>query len=210
MRKEMITMLMTVKRATVLVMLAAACAWTAAWTTPAAGAAPMSTIAGTVAAVGSGTVTVTTADGARKVADVGADTLILSRAPATLRSIRAGDALAVTAKREADGALTAVSISVFSPALWNRVRKGQWTMDSGNIMTNALVTQVVERVEGRTLHMKLAQGTKTITVPNGTVIHRLTTVGLSALKPGTHVTVRGAAGPDGTTRASSIVFDRPG
>jgi Domain of unknown function (DUF5666) len=175
-----------------------------------AAAGPSSIMNGTIAAVSGDNVTVTMPDGSRKVATVQPDTYILSRAPATLRMIKAGDALAVTARREANGSLTAVSISIFAPALWARARKGQWIMESGNIMTNALVTQVVERVEGRTLYMKLDQGTRTISVPNATEIRRLTSVTVSALKPGMHVMVRGTAEPDGTTKASSIVFDQPG
>jgi hypothetical protein len=185
----------------------------AAWAPLAAGAAPggaSSVVNGTIAAVGGASVTVTTSDGSQKVAKIQPSTLILSRETASLGMIKSGDALAVTAKRESNGSLAAVSINIFSPALWNRVRKGQWVMESGNIMTNALVTQVVERVEGRTLYMKLDKGTGTIGVPNTTEIHRLATVGVGALKPGMRVTVRGTADPDGTTTASSIVFDHPG
>lgn len=195
--------------AALFLMIAATAGWGAirAVAAPAPQAAPVN---GTIAAVAGNSVTVTTSDGSRKVAKIAPDTLILSREAATLPMIKAGDALAVTASRGADGSLTAVSINILAPALWDRVRKGQWTMDSGNIMTNALVTQVVERVEGRTLYMKLDQGTGTISVPNATQIHRLTSVGVNALTPGTHVTVRGTEQPDGTTKASSILFDRPG
>ncbi|HLW48348.1 MAG TPA: DUF5666 domain-containing protein [bacterium] len=199
----------TVKASAMLLVIAT----TAAWSALPAGATPAATapaVQGTIAAVSGDSITVTTADGSQKVAKVAPDTLILRREPAALRAIKAGDALAVTAARGADGSLTAVSISILSPELWNRARKGQWTMESGNIMTNAPVAQVVERVEGRTLHMKLDQGTGTISVPNATEIHRLTTVGLNALTPGMRVTVRGTEEPDGTTRASSILFDRPG
>jgi hypothetical protein len=164
----------------------------------------------TIATVNGSTVTVASPDGSQKVAKVLADTLILSREMATLGTIKPGDALAVTAKRGADGSLTAVSINIFSPDLWSRTRKGQWTMESGDIMTNAVVADTVERVEGRTLYMKLDQGTGAISVPAATAIHRLTPIRLSDLKPGMRVTVRGVADPDGTIKASSITFDRPG
>jgi uncharacterized protein DUF5666 len=164
----------------------------------------------TIATVNGSTVTVASPDGSQKVAKVLPDTLILSREMATLGTIKPGDALAVTAKRGADGSLTAVSINIFSPDLWSRTRKGQWTMESGDIMTNAVVADTVERVEGRTLYMKLDQGTGAISVPAATAIHRLTPIRLSDLKPGMRVTVRGVADPDGTIKASSITFDRPG
>ena len=189
-------------------MMIAAASAGAATPAGAATAGATSVVNGTIAAVNGDSVTVTASDGHRTTAKIAPDTLIVSRGPATLGMIKPGDPLAVTAKREADGALRAVSIKIFSPALWAGVRKGQWTMQSGTIMTDALVAQVVERVEGRTLYMKLDQGTGTINVPSGTQIYRLETVGVAALKTGMHVRVRKTAEPDGTTKASSIVFDR--
>jgi hypothetical protein len=184
------------------------------WAVPmAASAAPgdqVTVAGGTIVAVDRSNITIAAPDGSQKVAKVQPDTLILSRETATLDAIKPGDALAVTAKRGADGSLTAVSINILSPELWGRVsRRGQWTMQSGDIMTNAVVTQTVERVEGRTLYMKLDQGTGGISVPTATEIHRLTTVLLGDLKPGMRVTARGVADQDGTIKASSITFERP-
>ena len=179
----------------------------------AAGAAmaeSVTTTTGSIAAVKGGSVTIASPDGSRKVVKIQSDTLILRREAATLGAIKPGTPLAVTAKKGAEGSLTAVSINIFSPQLWSRVRKGQWMMDTGNIMTNALVTQVVERVDGRTLYMKLAQGTGMISVPKSAEIHRLITVRLVDLRPGVKVTIRGIANSDGTIKASSITFDRQG
>jgi hypothetical protein len=200
-------MLKLSRMVSLLMMIAAASAG-AAMPAGAATAGATSVVNGTIAAVSGGSVTVTASDGHRSVVKIGPDTLILSRGPATLGTIKPGDPLAVTAKREAGGALTAVSINIFSQALWARARKGQWTMQSGDIMTNALVARVAERVEGRTLYMKLDQGTGTIDVPSGAQIYRLETVGVGALKTGMHVRVRETAESDGTTKASSITFDR--
>jgi len=168
------------------------------------------TVDGSIAAVNGSSLTIASPGGRRKVVKIQSDTLVLRRDAATLGAIKPGDALAVTAKKGAEGSLTAISINIFSPQLWNRVRKGQWVMDTGNIMTNALVTQVVERVDGRTLYMKLDQGTGMISVPTAAEIHRLTTVRPGDLKPGMRVSVRGVAGSDGTIKASSITFDRRG
>ena len=168
------------------------------------------TVDGSIAAVNGSSLTIASPGGRRNVVKIQSDTLVLRRDAATLGAIKPGDALAVTAKKGAEGSLTAISINIFSPQLWNRVRKGQWVMDTGNIMTNALVTQVVERVDGRTLYMKLDQGTGMISVPTAAEIHRLTTVRPGDLRPGMRVTVRGVAGSDGTIKASSITFDRRG
>jgi predicted thioesterase len=178
-----------------------------------AGAAPGDQVTvpdSTIVVVNGSNVTIAFPDGSQKVAKIQPDTLILSRETATLGAIKPGDALAVTAKRGADGSLTAVSISILSPELWSRAPKGQWVMESGDTMTNAVVAQTVERVEGRTLYMKLDVGIGALNVPTATEIHRVTPVRLGDLKPGIRVRVRGVADPDGTIKASSITFDRPG
>ena len=164
---------------------------------------------GTIASVAGNSLTITTGSGT-KVVQVAPDTLILSRQPATLASIEPGDPMAVTSKRETDGSLTAIAIVIFSPELWSRVRKGQWVMDSGNMMTNAVVMKYVDRVEGHTLYLKYTEGASAINVPPGTDIHRLDSVRLSDLKPGMRITARGVGEADGRIKASSITFDRPG
>src|SRR5438105_2699843 len=86
-------------------------------TVPIAGGAaptgPVATIAGPIAAVNGSSVTIASPDGSRKVVKIQADTLILRRDTATLGAIKAGDALAVTATKGAEGSLTAVSINIF-------------------------------------------------------------------------------------------------
>lgn len=173
----------------------------------AAPAGQASTTDGTISAVVGTSVTIASPGAGEKVVQVDADTLILNRQSVVLGAIKPGDALGVAAKRGADGSLTAISINIFSPELWNRATKGQFPMASGDVMTNALVTQYVERVEGRTLYMKLDQGTAAISVPAATEIHRLATAQLGDLKPGMRVTVRGSGNPDGTIKASSITFE---
>ncbi len=178
-----------------------------------AGAAPadqVSVVNGTIAAVNGSSLTVAPASGAEKIVKIEPETLILSRETTTLSTIKPGDAMGVAAKRGADGSLTAISINIIAPELWSRARKGQFPMESGDVMTNAVVMQVAERVEGRTLYLKYNDGAAAILVPAATEIHRVTTVRIGDLKPGMRVTVRGLGNPDGTIKASSITFDRPG
>ncbi len=178
-----------------------------------AGAAPadqVSVVTGTIAAVNGSSLTVAPAGSAEKVVKIEPETLILSREATTLDTIKPGDAMGVDAKRGADGSLTAVSVNIIAPELWSRARKGQWPMDSGDVMTNAVVFQVADRVEGRTLYLKYNEGAAAIIVPPTAQIHRVTVVRLGDLKPGMRVTVRGLGNPDGTIKASTITFDRPG
>jgi len=164
---------------------------------------------GTIASVAGTSLKINTESGPR-VVQVSPDTLILGRLATTLASIAPGDPMAVTSKRETDGSLTAISIVIFSSELWARARKGQWVMDSGNMMTNAVVMKYVDRVEGHTLYLKYNEGASAINVPPGTDIHRLVSVRLRDLKPGMRIMARGVGEADGSIKASSITFDRPG
>jgi len=164
---------------------------------------------GTIASVAGTSLKINTESGPR-VVQVSPDTLILGRQATTLASIAPGDPMAVTSKRETDGSLTAISIVIFSSELWARARKGQWVMDSGNMMTNAVVMKYVDRVEGHTLYLKYNEGASAINVPPGTDIHRLVSVRLRDLKPGMRIMARGVGEADGSIKASSITFDRPG
>jgi hypothetical protein len=162
---------------------------------------------GTIAAVESGAVSVTTQDGARVRVVLTPETTIIQRRQVTLEAIRPNDFVGVTAKREADGSLTAISINIFPPEFKDRIRQAQFVMNTGNIMTNATVFQNVRRVEGRTLYLKLGDGTAVIAVPRDAVVLRLTLAKPSDLRAGMTVTIRGAAGADGSLTAATITFD---
>ncbi len=177
--------------------------------TPAVGAPAVTTVQGTVTAAGAGALTIATSAGPSRVRTT-ATTRVLHRLPARLEDIKVGDFIGVAARREANGALTAVSINIFPPALRGRIREGQFAMESGNIMTNAVVTQYVSRVSGRTVTLTYAAGAATIAVPPSTQIHRLTVGSLAELRPGMHVIARGTAGGDGALIASSITVEGPG
>jgi hypothetical protein len=164
---------------------------------------------GTITAVSAGGLTMSSTDGKLTKVTIGDNTLILAREAATLDSIKPGDALGVAARRDSNGALIANGINIFSTELWNRVRKGQFPMQSGDIMTNAVVTQAETRVDGRVITMKVDERSQAITVPAGTQIHRLVTERLADLTPGMHVVVRGAAGDQGVVAATTVNYELP-
>lgn len=177
---------------------------------PAAGlAAPLAATQaeGTIAAVEAGALTITTPTGARVRVVLTPETTVIARRPVPLESIRPNDFVGVTARREADGSLVAISINIFPPEFKGRISQAQFVMASGNVMTNATVFQNVRRVQGRTLYLKLGDGSVVIAVPADAVVLRLTLGRADDLRPGMLVTVRGAAGPDGTLTAGTISFD---
>jgi hypothetical protein len=138
-----------------------------------------------------------------------AETRIIMRTAQRLTDVKPNDFVAVTSKREADGSLTAILINIFPPEFRGRVREVQFVMESGNMMTNAIVFQNVRRVDGRTLYLKLPDGTSIISVPQTADIFRLSVVKVADLKPGMRVVVRGAAEADGSLVAATITADAP-
>ena len=162
---------------------------------------------GTIASVEAGAVTITTRAGAQVRVLVTAETVVIQRRPVTLETIKPNEFVGVTARREADGSLTALSINIFPPEFKDRVRQSQFVMETGNIMTNATVFQNVRRVEGRTLYLKLGDGSVIIAVPKDAAVLRLTLAKVGDLRPEMMVVVRGTAGPDGGLTATTITVD---
>lgn len=165
-------------------------------------------IDGTISAINGSTITLLLADGTQKTVKMQGTTVVLEREVATLDSIQPGDAVGIAARR-ADNALVATNINIFSPQMWDIVRKGQFPMADGQTMTNAVVQQSVKAVQGRTLTMKLAEGISTVSVQDEVPIHRLVTLTASSLSVGLHIVIRGAANADGSFTAASVSFDQP-
>jgi hypothetical protein len=169
--------------------------------------APQGATEGVIAAVDAGSFTVTTAAGNQVRIVANAETRIIGRQPVKLEEIKPNEFVGVTAKREPDGTLTAVSINIFPPEFRGRVREAQFVMETGNIMTNAIVFQNVRRVEGRTLYLRMPDGTAVITVPKEAPVLRLAVIAMSDLRPGMRVQVRGTGNPDGSIVATTVTVD---
>ncbi len=165
-------------------------------------------IQGTISAITSGSVTVTGSDGLDRKILITSATLVRTSQPATLDQIKPGDALGVAARRDGDS-LIATSINIFPAQVYEGVRKGQFGMTDGQVMTNALVTQYVKSVDGRVLTMTYSDGTAKIIVPDAAQIHRLLIVKQSDLAVGQTVTIRVSSSAGGGLTATSIGIDKP-
>jgi hypothetical protein len=167
------------------------------------------TIEGTLSGISRDTLAVTLPDGSVKPVMLLPDSLVLGREPATLDSIKPNDAVGVASRRESDGSLTADYINIFSPELWNVVRKGTFPMESGDLMSNAVVTEYVAGVQGRVLTLKYQGETTAINVPENTRINRLITEKVNDLTKGTHIIVRATVNSEGYIVASSVIYNVP-
>ena len=174
---------------------------------PVTGALPTGQVEGTISAVGAGTVMIADRDGTPVRVVVTGDTVVIQRSGTTLETIKPNNFVGVTARRESDGSLTAISINIFPPEFRGRVREAQFVMDTGNVMTNATVFQSVRRIAGRTLYLKVNDGSVVIAVPKEAEVWRLSVSKAADLRPGTHAVARGAPGVDGTFVATAITVD---
>ena len=172
-----------------------------------AGAAQPATLTGTITSEATGAIVLTTSGGTKTVKTTNT-TNFITRSPAQLADIKAHDFIGVDAKKHPDGSLSAVSINIFPSSWEGKVREGQWLMASGDTMTNAVVTEYVTAVSGRTLTMTYQGATWKIAVPPSAAIHRLTAITRGELRPQMRAMVRGTANPDGSVTATSIVVDQ--
>jgi len=166
-------------------------------------------LTGSLASIDGNTAFLTLSDGSAQSVAIGPSTLVLERMPATLDSIMSGDALGVAATKNDDGSLTATAINVFAPQLWEIVRKGQFPMANGQVMTNEQVDRIGGGVQGHTLYLKYEMLTAAIDVPDSATVHRSVVASLGDLAPGMQVMVRGSVGSDGMFDASLLSFDKP-
>jgi hypothetical protein len=187
------------------VVLAAAATWYLQ--APVMGAPPTGQVEGTISAVDAGTVTIMDRSGSQVRVALTGDTVVLQRSSATLETIKPNDFVGVTARREPDGSLTAISINIFPLEFRGRVREAQFVMETGNIMTNATVFQSVRRIEGRTLYLKVNAGSVVIAVPKDVEVSRLTVDKVANLRPGMRALVRGSTAADGTFVATAMTVD---
>ena len=174
---------------------------------PATGALPAGQVEGTITAMGAGTIMITDRDGTPVRVLVTGDTVVIQRSSTTLETIKPNNFVGVTARRESDGSLTALSINIFPSEFRGRVREAQFVMDTGNVMTNATVFQSVRRIAGRTLYLKVNDGSVVIAVPKEAEVWRLTVVKAVNLRSGAHAVARGGPGADGTFVATAITVD---
>jgi hypothetical protein len=136
-----------------------------------------------------------------------AQTRVQRRVRAKVEDIQVGDFVGAAARKEANGSLTAVFINIFEGGLRSQIRQGQSTMESGDVMTNAIVTSYVSAISGRTMSVAYEGRTAQIIVPPTAQITRMFVTTRADLKVGRTVSVRGTQDADGSVSASSITID---
>lgn len=148
-------------------------------------------------------------DGSSHQAVLPPDVVVTRRLSVTAADIRSGDWVGIDSKPGADGGQESVAINVFSPKMVARVRKGQFTMASGDLMTNAPVDQITGKGAGTRLVLKNADAMVPFSITDATVVHRLVDGTAADLKPGLKVAIRGTVNPDGSVQAAFVSIIAP-
>lgn len=127
---------------------------------------------------------------------IGSDALIIRSAPVDPRSLRPGDFVAVTAKRQPNGTLLASVVNLF-PESMRGLSVGQRPMDGGNLMTNATISDVsedlmtnatVDEVSGAGFKLSFPGGDDQVTLDRDTLINQFETANVRDLIRGTSIT----------------------
>ncbi len=163
----------------------------------------MAPVEGTVVSVVLDHVQIKTADGV-KIAVLPANVAVVKSSDVAWTDIKPGEWVGVDSKPGVDGAQESVAINIFSPSIIARARKGQFTMDSGDLMTNAPVEKLDGSMTNGSLTLKNDGAMVAIKVSGTTPVHRLTDGAVSDIKPNTHITVRGTANADGSVQAMFV------
>ncbi|HUW40457.1 MAG TPA: hypothetical protein VMV90_05565 [Rectinemataceae bacterium] len=153
-----------------------------------------------------GSLKVLTADGQELIVTLPPDVLVLRSSVTDVQGIRPGDRIGVDAKRQADGGLDSVAINIFSAALWNRVKKGQFPMESGDVMTNATVDKTVTKLDGGLITLEQGGQSMQIRLTRDVQVHRLADASTADLVPGMQLLIRGTPNSGGGVTAATVTY----
>lgn len=171
---------------------------------------PNQRIRGVVTAFHGEALQVQTHDGKALTVEVPGDTKINVLSPLTLRDIKPGAFVGVTAILRG-GALQALEVHVFPEAM-RGTGEGHyaWDLEPGSTMTNANVDAVVSTNNGETLTLSYKGGRQEIAVPPDAPIITLTPAQRTLLKPRASVFVVARRNADGSLSALRILIGSDG
>jgi hypothetical protein len=192
-----------------------AAAFTVVFVLPAlAQTAPATTpvrIRGTVEKLDGHNLTVKSRDGHPVTIVLAPDFGVLGVEKKGLGDIKAGDYVASTSLKGADGKLKAIEVHIFLENM-RGLAEGQfpWDLAPDSIMTNATIAEVAAAPEGRVMKVKFKGNESEITVPDGIPIVGYVPADASLLKPGAAVFIFAQKKPDGSLTAGRVTAEKDG
>ena len=130
---------------------------------------------------------------------------------ASLDDIKPDKFVGIASMPQADGSHKALEVLIF-PDSMRGSNEGHyaWDLQPQSMMTNANVTQVVEKVDGPVLTLKYKDGEKKIIVPKDTPIVTFDKADKSDVKAGAHAMVVAVKEDNGSWRANRILVGKNG
>lgn len=129
---------------------------------------------------------------------------------ARVEDIKAGEYVGITARRGSDGGWQAVEVHIFPEAM-RGLSEGHYPWDfPGTTMTNAVVTEVVQKVEGRLLTLTPKGQSVQIVVPPAATIVRIELGKADLVRVGAGTVVVARKGADGSLTALRVYVGQGG
>lgn len=168
-------------------------------------------IRGTVEKLVGHSLTVKARDGSTLTVALAPAFTVRAVVPKTLADIKAGDVVASTSVKGADGTLRALELHILPQGL-GRIRLGQspWDLVPNSLMTNAKVAQITTAPQGNVLKVTYDGKESEIIVPPGIPIVSYVIADISLLRPGAAVFVFARKQPDGSLTSSVVYAEKDG
>jgi hypothetical protein len=169
---------------------------------------PPARIRGTVERLEGQTLIVRTPAGQSVPVTMTADFAVSGVVKRSLSDIKAGDYIASTSVRGADGKLRALEVHFLPPG----ANEGQfaWDLAPDSVMTNATVAGVAAAPQGQVLKVAYKGQEAEITVPSDVPVVAFAPGDMSLVKPGAAVFIFGRRNPDGSVSATRATLEKDG
>ena len=166
-------------------------------------------VRGTIDSAEAGALTVKTKDGLTRVG-ITEKTAYVAVFAARLKDIRKGEYVGITARRGPGGGWQAVEVHIFPEAM-RGLSEGHYPWDfPGTTMTNAVVADVVQRVDGPLLTLAPQGQSVKIVVPRTATIVRIDLQKTGVFRLGAGTVVVASKGPDGSLTALRVYVGQGG
>jgi hypothetical protein len=173
-------------------------------------ASPPVRVRGTIATVDGDNVTVTPRDGTAMKVALTPTTRIQSLVKKSLADIKAGDFLASTGMKGADGKIHAIEVRILPQATPDGGRQFAWDLGPDSVMTNATVGTVTAAPQGTIVHVSFKDGESEYSIGPEVPILAPVPGDKSLLKPGLAAFLAGPKEPDGTVTAAFMYVEKDG
>jgi hypothetical protein len=180
-------------------------------TTATAPAAPPVRIRGTVAKLDGQMLTVKSREGQGVNVTLAPNVSIVALVKRSVSDIKAGDYVASTGIKAADGKLHAVEVRIFPEAL-RGAGEGQypWDLTPNSTMTNATVGTIADSPEGKVVHVTFKGGQSDYLIDQHSGVFGYVAADKSLLIPGAAVFVIAQKGADGGLTAARLTAEKDG